>query len=73
MPKGLKQCGHELAPGKVAGAAEQDEVKTHGVSVMGWFVLLRGIVITLHDFLKRSALYPLLVTQKNLLIGHFVV
>ena len=29
MAKGLEQCGHQLAPGKIAGAAEQDEVKTH--------------------------------------------
>ena len=27
MPKGLKECGHQLAPGEVAGAAKKDEVK----------------------------------------------
>ena len=33
MAKGLKERGHELAPGQIAGSAKQDEVKTHGVSV----------------------------------------
>src|SRR5690606_1270882 len=35
----LEQRRHELAPGEVAGAAKQDKVKTHGVSVSGvsWY------------------------------------
>ena len=31
VPEGLEQRGHELAPGQVAGAAEEDEIKCHGV------------------------------------------
>ena len=30
MAEGLEQGGHQLAPGEVAGAAEQDEVEAHG-------------------------------------------
>jgi hypothetical protein len=29
MAKGLKQRGHQLAPGQVAGATKQNKVKTH--------------------------------------------
>jgi hypothetical protein len=31
MAKGLKQGRHQLAPGQVARAAEEDKVKTHDV------------------------------------------
>ena len=31
VAKSLKQSRHQFAPGQVAGAAKQDEVKTHGV------------------------------------------
>ena len=30
VAEGLEQGGHQLAPGQVAGAAEQNEVETHG-------------------------------------------
>jgi hypothetical protein len=31
VAEGLEQRRHELAPGQVAGAAEEDEIKSHGV------------------------------------------
>ncbi len=33
VAKGLEQCRHQLAPGQVAGAAEEDEIKGHEQSV----------------------------------------
>ena len=30
VAEGLEQGGHQLAPGEVAGAAEEDEVEAHG-------------------------------------------
>jgi hypothetical protein len=29
MAKGLKQGGHQLAPGQVAGAAKHDKIEAH--------------------------------------------
>ncbi|MNW21037.1 hypothetical protein D3C71_2217270 [compost metagenome] len=48
----LEQRRHELAPGQVAGAAKQDKVKTHGVSVSVHLCdrVWLEIVITLHRF-----------------------
>jgi hypothetical protein len=31
VPERLEQRGHQLAPRKVAGAAEQDKIKAHDV------------------------------------------
>ena len=31
VAEGLEQRGHQLAPGEIAGAAEQDKVKAHGL------------------------------------------
>jgi hypothetical protein len=33
--EGLKQRGHQLAPGQVAGAAKEDKVKTHVKNQIG--------------------------------------
>ena len=35
VAKGLEQRGHQLAPGQVAGAAEEDEVEAHGSIEVG--------------------------------------
>jgi hypothetical protein len=58
VPKGLEQRGQEFAPGEVAGAAKQDEVKTHGVSGDGGRGCIRPvIVISLHFCLILIAWY----------------
>jgi hypothetical protein len=38
VPEGLEQRRHQLAPGQVAGAAEEDEVEGHGARVRGTVV-----------------------------------
>ena len=47
VAEGLEQCGHQLAPGEVAGAAEQDEVEAHGLDNVTWFQQLEKSLVRL--------------------------